>query len=421
MISVPFIYFSLIAFFLYRRHKRLDIATFIAIIYATSGFFSIIMEENGLSEHPSYSITFEACLFYCGLLTICLIPFIFYSDSLIKDIRPVKNEKLLRIIAKIDVVWMLLTVFFSWSEFYGVITGDMGALRNALYAGTAESGYMVSLPSPLRFLLSLMGLLFGCSWVHLFLAFFSKLIQKMPNKYFFMFMAASLQRVWTAVLGVDRSGVAEYVLSFIAILIFFWPFMERKFKRNLGFVSIPIFVGIGWYLVSMTMSRFGGKLGDDTEAVGGSLIYYLGSSYPEFSYFFDNVRHPYTSLNLLFPFISKYILGSDLVTGVVLNQYIEGKTGVFTGVFLTYIGQIQLTAGLVVAVVFCILFCVLGCVFFKRIGQGSVSAKEAFIYLLFAMVMVLGLFSYYYQTPIITASAVFFFFLFSRLGKKRSI
>lgn len=419
MIAVPFVYFSAIAFLLYNKRKRVDLAIFISLIYAVSGFFSILVETNGLSAHPTYSVSFFACVFYCGLLTLCLLPFILHSNSIIKQIRPVNNERLLKKLAWITFIWFLLTVVLSWSQFYGVITGDLGELRNALYRGEADDGYMVSLPGPVRFVLSLLGLAFGCSWVHIFLAFYSKLIQKLPNRYFFLYIAASLQRVWVAVLGVDRSGVAEYVLSFIAILIFFIPYMSKQFKRYLGMLMIPVFCGIAWYLSSMTLSRFGGATADDIEAVNGSLIYYLGSSYPEFAFFFDEVNNPYTSLNLLFPFTNKYILGDNLVTGVVLNQYIERKINVFTGVFLTYIGQIELTAGLPIAILFCVFFCLFGCQLFKRFNKKIIPAKVAFVYLLLAMVMVLGLFSYYYQTPIITASVLFFFFFFKILDKKR--
>ena len=419
MVAVPFFYFSFLAITMYLKRRIIDIPIMICMIYGLSGFLSIFVERFNLSAHPSYHVSFLACIAYCSLLTISLLPFMTFSNCLIRDIRPFNNEKLLKRLAWLAFWWFMFTAIMSWSQFYGVMTGDMGELRQALYDGTAEAGFMTKLPGPLRIILTIFNMFFGCGWVHIFLAFFCLTIQKLPKKYFFLFLISSLCGPWTSILGVDRSGIAIYILSFVSVYVFFWSFLETKIRKRL-FVLIAILFGfLIFYLSAMTFARFGGIGEDDTERVNNSLIYYLGSCYLEFSYFFDNVDNPDKCLNLIFPFISKFLLGRELIGGVMLNQAIELKTGVFTGVFLTYLGQIQLTAGFPVTLLFCFAVYYFANRFLSPISKRIINAKVAFLYLMFAEIMVLGQYSYYYQTPTRTFSVVFFIYFINIMSYKK--
>ena len=420
MIAVPFVYFTLLTLFLYKRHKSLDIAAFICIMYAAAGLGAVSIESLGISPYPNYRVGIFPAFAYCFLLTICLFPFISYSNLRIKAIKPFKNEKLLKTVAWVAFFWFLFTAVMSWGQFYGVITGDLGALRQAIYAGTADAGFMVSLPGPIRFVLTIFNMAFGCGWILIFFAFFCLIIQRLPVKYFLLYIFASLSGPWTSILGVDRSGVAYYLLALISVVLFFWPFMKRTEKKGIVLALGIIVSSLVVYLTAMTLSRFGGVMGDDTDAAKESLIDYLGRCYIDYSYFFDNVNNPDKRLNLLFPFLSKFVFGEELIGGVMLNQAIEAKTGVFTGVFLTYIGQIQLTAGLAVSIIFCVLFFSFANRFLSPVNRGVVSPIVPFLYLMFAEVMILGQYSYYYQNPSRTFSVFCFILLINHLGHKDS-
>jgi len=83
MIAVPFIYFSIISLVLYfRKGKRIDFSVIISAMFAVSGFFSILIDVFGLrnSDTANYSISFLASFSYCALITLCLLPFIRYSN-----------------------------------------------------------------------------------------------------------------------------------------------------------------------------------------------------------------------------------------------------------------------------------------------------------------------------------------------------
>lgn len=417
MIFAPFVLFFTIALIKYRRIKSIDISILICMVYGISGFVAIFTDALDISTHSGYRVSFIAGFTYCTLLLVCLQPFIKYSNCIVSDIKPIRNERILKFLAWLSLFWFLFSAIMSRDQFWGVISGDMGALRQAMYNGLGEAGFLVHLPSPIRFIVVVFNMLFGCEWILMFLAFYSLTIQKMHIKYFIFFFIASLSGPWTSILGVDRSGIAIFVLSILSVIVFFWKFMSSKTKFCVSLITGIVLSGLVVYLSAITMSRFSGTSGDDIISVKESLISYLGQCYIEFCYFFDNVSNPDKTLNLIFPCISKYILGEKLIGGVMLNQAIEAKTGVFTGVFLTFMGQIQLTAGFPVTVLFCLFFSLLSNSIFRKIKNHTITSFDALAYLALAEVMILGQYSYFYQSPQRTFSLLFFLLLFRRLSR----
>lgn len=189
MIAVPFLYFTALALFLLKNRKKIDIAIFICLIYAVSALFGIIAEEGDLFEFgtPNYEITPWSAFLYCFLITVCLLPLITISNLSIKEIKPLKNEKALRLLGWMAIIWFAIYAIGSFSQLKSVLSGDLLALRTALYQGTSDDSFIVSMPFPIRILISTLSFVFGCTWILIFLAFYSLLIQKLPLKYFFFY------------------------------------------------------------------------------------------------------------------------------------------------------------------------------------------------------------------------------------------
>lgn len=91
MVTVPFIYFTILLLLVYRRNgRRFDLVCYIISIFAVSAFFSILLDAFELRsiDTLNYKISGEATFAYCGLITMCLWPFIRYSNLSIKQIKP---------------------------------------------------------------------------------------------------------------------------------------------------------------------------------------------------------------------------------------------------------------------------------------------------------------------------------------------
>ena len=267
MVFAPLIFFSLLALFQYRRNGRtIDLAMVILIIYGISAFFTIFMQQYSLWS-VSYTPTIEATFIFFLLFIICFFPIAKYSNSFMLDTVPVPNAKKIKILAWVSLGWFAVMIGLSYNTIIMVLNGDMMELRNIIYHG--DSLGAGKLPAPLTPIYTLANLCFGCPWIFVFLAFFSLFIQRLPYKYFIIFMIVSLSGPIQGILWVDRSRTAYWIISLVASFMFFKNYMSQKEKKwSLSLIASLILAG-ALYLSMVTESRFGDKVGSG--GLSGSL------------------------------------------------------------------------------------------------------------------------------------------------------
>lgn len=421
MIGLPFIYFSLLTLFLFSKKRKIDFAIILSGFFAVSGLFSIVLDTFNLGSRvtSNYSISLFAGTFYCFLLTLGIIPFAINSNISIKKISSVRYPSLLKIIAWVAFIRFVALVVLSFDEFLIIITGDFGEMRAELYREEFDLNYMVSLPALVRLIMAIFNMIFGAPWILILLGFYSRFVQKLPSIYFLLFILASLSGIWSGILGVDRSAATYWIISFIMIYFFFRQFMDEKAQKKVVTILF-ILVGIAaLYIGAVTISRFGeNDYGAGLSGTQGGIISYLGQNYINFCYFFDNFHCNWKTLNIIFPFTGKYLLNSQFVGGVPIQQHLTLLTGIETGVFYTYLGQIMISAGKEVMIIYSLFHC-LGSIFLlRKIRCKSVSLITVFLYILLSSIVYLGAWVYYYSSPSITFSVIFFLILFKILGKR---
>lgn len=401
----------------FKNNKRADLPFLIMLMYTINSFLSIFVDKYnmlGLNYHPSLLST----IVYCGLLTLCWLPFSRYSNLNINKVKAISNTKALKIVAWVSFLWFVIYLYLSKDTLQLVLTGgDMLALRGMIYKGESINVGQ-GLPVYLHIPFTLANCLFGCSWIFIFLAFFSKFIQKLPNKYFLLFLLTSLSGPLAGIVGVDRSKTTYWIISMVINFLFFSKFMTRK-QRTWVMSVLAIFVTGGLiYIANLTTARF-----DDYDSVAGlsgslsGVLVYLGQSYINFCYFFDTFTPPYHTLAIIFPSFYYFVLGDDLVGGTVLQAHWDLLTGYSTGVFYTFMGHIMIFAGFFVLVVFCVLYSTISNSILKRNVLKGGTLHSLFMYQALASVMALGLFVHYYASYILTFSLVFFYCFTKYLSK----
>ena len=401
----------------FKNNKRADLPFLIMLMYTINSFLSIFVDKYnmlGLNYHPSLLST----IVYCGLLTLCWLPFSRYSNLNINKVKAISNTKALKIVAWVSFLWFVIYLYLSIDTLQLVLTGgDMLALRGMIYKGESINVGQ-GLPVYLHIPFTLANCLFGCSWIFIFLAFFSKFIQKLPNKYFLLFLLTSLSGPLAGIVGVDRSKTTYWIISMVINFLFFSKFMTRK-QRTWVMSVLAIFVTGGLiYIANLTTARF-----DDYDSVAGlsgsfsGVLVYLGQSYINFCYFFDTFTPPYHTLAIIFPSFFYFVLGDDLVGGTVLQAHWDLLTGYSTGVFYTFMGHIMIFAGFFVLVVFCVLYSTISNSILKRNVLKGGTLHSLFMYQALASVMALGLFVHYYASYILTFSLVFFYCFTKYLSK----
>lgn len=424
MIAVPFVYFLILFFIHVFRIKKFDMACFILAIFVLTSFFSILVDVFSLRDSAtfSYAITLKSVLVYCFLLTLGIIPLALFSNSSVEMLHPIKNDFPLKIISIVFFGYFVLNTCLLMGDIINVLSGDVLELRKALYRGEYESGWLGKLPGVYRTPFILLNMLMSVPWIFLFLTFYSLIVQKMKLKYCVFFFFASLMDPIVGIVGVDRSKMTYWVIAFVAVFLFFRPYLsykQKKFVQILGVITIFFVVA---YLSFVTNSRFENRFyGGEVGGSMGGLITYLGQPYINFCYFFDNIEISEGSSAVIFPFFNEYVLNNPVVGGTKVQEFFSILTGQELGVFYTYLGHILTSAGHIYMFLFSITFFFLGIILLKRKYYSKMNVYDAYIYIAVSSVSFLGVFAHYYTQPGKTFALVFFSIFFLLLSNNFKI
>ena len=419
MIALPFIYFGLLLVNQLRKNKwQVDIASYILAIYAVSGFFSILIDVFNLRSLDTihYSISLYSSLCYCGLLTLCVWPFMRYSNLQIKKIKPIKNPGFIKIVVTALAVFFIINLVFSFQNIIEVVTSDdLNRIRKD-HKDYEDESWISSLPFPFRQFFVFLNLISGASWISIFLAFFLIVVQKGTRKYGYLSLIASFNGIIGSVLDGGRSAIMMWFIGFLACYLFFKPFMNGKQKRTVRIVFFVLGSLFVTFVTAVTISRFGDRDAGSVSGSQGGLISYAGQSYINFCYFWDTFDCPMPTLQVLFPFTSK-LLGSPVENAIALQGVLSAMSNRELGVFYTFIGHIATSSHNIVAVIYCILISVLSINIINRINNHQCSITICYSYLMFSSILFMGLFGHYYAYSGKTMSILFFAIVLSRFKK----
>lgn len=417
MITIPFIYFSFLSFVLYRKHKSIDLAVLVSLMFAISGLFSIFLyiqdleKVKGISTYWG-SLSFIPTFLYCFLLTLCIVPISKCNIDYIK-IQPIRNVQLFKLLAILVLIWFVTSTYMAKDQMINVLVSDrMAELRNDIYRGVVQETWMTSLSAPLRMVYSVLNYVFGCPWILIFLGFYS-ISSSLPLKYSLFFIIASLSGPVNGIIGLDRSQVAYWIIAFILLYRYFYVHISARIKKIINILFIIVFSAMCSYLIAMTVSRFENSI--DSGGSVGSVIAYLGQSFVNFCYFFDNYQLPYHHWGIIFPFTSEYIFGVP-AGGVTIQTEMSFLSKMFTGVFYTFMGQIMVGLGQFWSVFITLIYALISNISLSKFNyRRTVTIQN--VYFGFAMVSVvaLGLFAHYYAGLGKLFSVIVCYFLVKKL------
>ncbi len=418
MVSVPFFYFTFLFLYQLRRNKgQIDISCYILGIFAVSAFFSILIDAFNLRSIDTYSykISFTATISYCALITLCTIPFMLYSNLKIRHIEPVKNSGLLKSIAVIFFLFSLINFVFSIDNIVNVITSDdMSQIRSDHYAGYDEETWISKLPFIARLPFIPLRMVSACSWIFVFLAFYSIVIQKLSKTYAILYLFASVNGIIESINQGGRSAMIFWLIGALACFVFFRPFMIKKQKALFYRVITIIAALFVAYIAAMTISRFGERNFGEIDGSQGGLITYTGQPFINFCYYFDTFDCPAPSLQIIFP-LTYQIIGYPIQGAGAVQELLSAMTGKQIGVFYTFIGQIIVSSNNFVGVLYCIVLFFISINAARRVRMGRATIARSYFFLLCSSVLFLGLFGHYYSYAAKTFSMIFWLIFFSLL------
>lgn len=407
-----FIYFILLFLYVLKRNKyKFDLSSYILSIFTGSLFFSVILMTmgKGASNDPFYVPSIEPSIVYCGLITLCTIPFISHSNLKIKGISPIKNQSLLNAIAWISVVFFLLNIGFSWNELISSLSGDLGEIRSNHYIVDDSNSWLSNLPNGFKQICIICNIVFSVPWIMIYLALYNLITQK-AKRTSILLLIGSLSGLTGNILVGGRSGFIFWILSFGAVFILLRPFMQvRHIALLKKIMSILLFCFIA-YIAIVTISRFG----DSDSGTKGSIFEYAGQPFINFCYFYDTFKCPLPSLQIVFPF-SYYLIGWPIQSSGELQETLSILSNEQLGLFYTFIGHIATTSFNFVAIIFCFLYALVSNILLKNLLVQKGNLKSCYVLLASGSVMFLGLFGHYYSDWSRTLCVIIFFFLILKI------
>ena len=401
MITLPFIYFSLLLTYILYKKRAFDISAYLVLLYLLSSFFSILIDIKHLRsfDTKNYEISLFPALLYCCLLTLTIWPFYRFSSEKIKLIKLNRSKLFDRVVYFYFAIFLLILIT-SVNSLIQILHGNIAELRNALGNGSGIANNSIA-SNPIYMFA---GILAGFSTIMLLFYFYSICFLQRSKWFNFITLLSSMSIILLGMVNVDRSKTAYWIITYGLMIVLFWRKMSRKQHKNAFFISIMVLSALIFYFLNVTFSRFNTQdLGS-----GNSMISYAGQSYINFCYFFDNVSYNQFSLQRIFPLFYKLFIHNGIRNSVSLNAAISLRTGKSIGVFSTFLGDIMVASGRIAVIIYCFFFYIVAKVFCQHKNKSSVHFYKIILMFCAILVPMCGIFTYFYADFTVIIALIFF-------------
>jgi len=396
MIFIPFIFFTLLTVYLWWKHQGIDICVYMAGLYAFSSLLGIIvvlgdlLDEGGIL-FDNYDVQFPplATLFYCGFLTLGILPF---SMLYKKDLKTVStpNPTIVLGLSIFLIVIAFINLYLVADSTIEILSGDLSTIRTDHYNGIESPAEVKaqSMPFVIRFLYY-----FNASTLLAIPLFFYYLcFSRMPWWFNGLLFFASLSMPIAGIQTADRTEMVFYAMMFLSCLILFYKSLSAKVKRVMRYLTIPIALAMIVYLGVVSEARFSKR----ESGVVGNIAQYAGQSYLNFCYFWENANYDHITAERELPMTYHYVFKID--NDDYRRSIRSGQQGFFMSVFASYIGDIMLDLSPIGMIVWCIFFFLVIAAVLKRPHREELSVGEYLVFFVLSVIPIFGIFYYRYMS-----------------------
>lgn len=413
MIFIPFLVFS---FFLINVLKKngIDLSAYLIVLYLITSFLAIVLYFQDFDylygNYSTFEITIVPTFVYCGMIMLCIVPFIMYNTNKPRNLRKISNVKLFNLVTSVYfVVFIGLLVIFAEDIVFRIAFGDLGELRDMQYAGELTNA-QEKFSGPLRYLSTVFTLLGDGAFFMIVFFFYSICALNNSVKKNITILLSSLSPVVLGFINIDRSKTTFWIILFVLSFVMFRQYIPKGQKAFLRKLGIVLFAILGIYLFGVTISRFG----DMDEGAGGGALSYIGQPYLNFCEIWNKVNIQDIHTERILPF-TNFLLGNDISKIGEDIRAMSRTSGVHLNVFFSFVGMFLVDLGQIAAMFIPIVLFLLMTAAVNRI-QGRKYANLYSFTLIFGLATILGcgIITYFYTTMARTIS----FFLFMFLSKK---
>lgn len=412
MFIIPFIWFSVLTFLLWRKHGGLDACVYMSMLYTLTSFLAVVLVAGDmlgdggiLYYNGDDGFGVVPTIVYCTMLTISLLPFHLVYTKEIKSIT-CNSPLTLDAISIFLILESFLNLYLVADSTLDILSGDLSAIRNSVYAGDATPAQLKA--ETMGFLPRILQYFNTSTLLCLPILVYNLCYRHKPWWWNLLLFFASLSAPILAIQSADRTEIIYYALMLVYCLVFFWPQMPSRLRRKLMFALIPFALLGVVYVTAVSQSRFEDKS-------GGALarnIQYTGQGYVNFCYFWNNANYDHLAVERIFPLYSKQVLNK--VSTDANRKDRSSQQGFFISVFATFIGDIMLDISPIGMMLWVTCFTFFGLLLIRTSHRTQYDVSEVILVFTMACVPIFGIFYYRYHAFFYTlyvAVALFFYFI----------
>ena len=371
-IILAFLFFAIVACGNARRkHSWLTSSSFLICLYTFSVLMTIVdipLNGDTLVLRDNY---WGASAFMTVMILAFLYPMLHFDESQIQQLK-LPSKSVLSAFSNGIIVLSLFSIFYYIPTVWGLLHGDLGALRNALYAGEeyVEAGLLNTIASTS-----------SSMYVFALLLFFIYLILGASKWRLVLLFISSLSNVVHVLAYVGRDGVVFWIFAFLYLYLFFSPFLQKESKTKIKKIAI---ISGGILLVPFMLISIG-RFQDNTGTFN-SIVNYFGQPFIHGTLYFG-LDNPPLDPGHSFPLFYEFT-GLRMPEGT--GMWEEG--GTMSWVFGTFLKSLnESLGGFWGLLVFCLVSATIFVVTFgKRMAR--ISFSKLFVYILYFEVYSQGVF-----------------------------
>lgn len=409
MAYITFLYLLILFLLIIRKHG-LDISACIVGVYAVSSFVSILLLRNDFFK-DSYSPTLLPSLVYCTMITLVVLPFYNFNSNK-RRLFFKMNPKMFDGMSWMFIFGFVFSLVLFWQDLVArIVLGEViGELRGE-EVETAQAG----LSGGMQIISSIVNIINSMSSISLILFFYSIAFLKKHWLFNLALFISSMGSIIMGVIGIDRSKAMYWVMNLFFIFILMKPYLSKKLRAVSVLLMSIVLAAVTSYLILVTASRF------KNDAIE-SVFSYMGQSYLNFCWYWDNWDAPIFNMGFFTPILSHFVIDWGYPTPAVLyGNWLEMRTGVFVNVFYTFMGTVMIYLGKSAVIPFCIIYTA---IVSKKINKrnGTISLQSLIPLFIFSIVVYNGLISYSFVDYVKAIAAWIFIILCSlKLGKTEEV
>jgi len=340
MFLLPFIYFSLLTYYLYKKQEGATVAVYMSALYAFTALCAIVTilggylgEDGGiLYNNSNAEFNLLPTVFYCAIITATIWPFTRFNSTKIKSAELI-NPRILDVFGIGMILMLILNIYLVADSTLDILSGDFAELRHSVYEGELSPAKLKAMNTPIIYNIYLFN---SITIFALPLAFYNITHHRCTWWFNGLLLLTSLSKPIAATQTADRTEIAFWGIMAAFTLVLFWRQITLRVKIILVAASAPFIAAMVIYLSAVTTDRFDKSYAGPAAAA----MQYVGQGYVNFCYFWENAKPDFISTEREFPLYNRLVSG--IVSDSDRRNVRSAEQGFYISVFPSFIGDILL-------------------------------------------------------------------------------